>query len=65
MITLVLFYENTEELVTTVAQFVVDGVMADETSIVVATSQHIAAFEDAMVSCRRRHRCRTREAEIC
>ncbi|HEX3090345.1 MAG TPA: MEDS domain-containing protein [Ilumatobacteraceae bacterium] len=46
----VLFYEDTEELVTTVAQFVVDGVMADETSIVVATSQHIAAFEDAMVA---------------
>jgi hypothetical protein len=46
----VLFYENTEQLVTTVAQFVVDGVMADEISIIVATSQHIAAFEDAMVA---------------
>ena len=46
----VLFYENTEQLVTTVAQFVVDGVMADETSIIVATSQHITAFEDAMVA---------------
>jgi hypothetical protein len=33
----VLFYESTEELVTTVAQFVADGVWAAETSIIVAT----------------------------
>jgi MEDS: MEthanogen/methylotroph, DcmR Sensory domain/Histidine kinase-like ATPase domain len=46
----VLFYENTEQLVTTVAQFLVDGVLADEPAIVVATTSHIVAFEDAMVA---------------
>jgi anti-sigma regulatory factor (Ser/Thr protein kinase) len=46
----VLFYDNTEQLVTSVAQFVADGVLAGETALVVATAAHLEAFNDAMVA---------------
>lgn len=46
----VLFYENAEELVTMVAQFAFDGLSADETVVMVATTPHLAAFDDALVA---------------
>jgi MEDS: MEthanogen/methylotroph, DcmR Sensory domain len=46
----VLFYDNTEQLVTMVAEFVVGGFSANETAVVVATAEHLVAFDDAMVA---------------
>jgi anti-sigma regulatory factor (Ser/Thr protein kinase) len=45
----VLFYENDDQLVSTVVGYLVDGLMADESAVVVASASHIEAFEAAMV----------------
>jgi anti-sigma regulatory factor (Ser/Thr protein kinase) len=46
----VMFYAGTDQLVTAVAQYVVDGLFADETSVVVATRPHLEAFDDAIAA---------------
>ena len=46
----VLFYEDDHELVTVVGRYLIDGLLDDESVVVVATSPHIAAFEAELAS---------------
>ena len=42
------FYEHDDELVASVAQFLINGLLADEIAIMVATPTHTAALDDAL-----------------
>ncbi|MEY2580397.1 MAG: hypothetical protein QOE09_246 [Ilumatobacteraceae bacterium] len=44
----VLFYEDDDDLISSVCQYVIDGLEADEVAVVVATVGHSSAFELAM-----------------
>ncbi len=44
------FYERDDELVASVSTFLVDGLLAGEAAIVVATPQHVAAFDAALIA---------------
>jgi hypothetical protein len=44
----VLFYEDDHDLISSVCQYVIDGLEADEVAVVVATVGHTSAFELAM-----------------
>ena len=44
------FYERDDELISSVANFLVEGLLAGEAAIVVATPAHTAAFESALTA---------------